>query len=213
MFNLKQVGKFHIQVCKSLMCALVGSDTLIGWIKAKLGIGPGETTPDGAFTLSTVECLAACGTGPMMQINEDYYERADGGEARPHFVGPQVDRVIRIEELVRSCGRNRLQRKAETLGYVENMPQTRTDPSEKHESARVYRLARRLRTNGRLPGAQESPGQDFPRRRDATRQEIRPAGPRRCRLSHRGQVGFPPQGLPGSPLSLLQCRRKRAGYV
>jgi len=73
--NLKQVGKFHIQVCKSLMCALVGSDTLIGWIKTKLGIGPGETTPDGAFTLSTVECLAACGTGPMMQINDDYYER------------------------------------------------------------------------------------------------------------------------------------------
>jgi NADH-quinone oxidoreductase E subunit len=75
MLNLKQVGKFHIQVCKSLMCALVGSDTLIGWIKAKLGIGPGETTADGAFTLSTVECLAACGTGPMMQINDDYYER------------------------------------------------------------------------------------------------------------------------------------------
>ena len=75
MLNLKPVGRFHIQVCKSLMCALVGSDTLIGWLKAKLGIGPGEITPDGAFTLSTVECLAACGTGPMMQINDDYYER------------------------------------------------------------------------------------------------------------------------------------------
>jgi NADH:ubiquinone oxidoreductase subunit E len=57
------------------MCALVGSDQLIGWITTKLGIGPGETTADGAFTLSTVECLAACGTAPMMQINDDYYER------------------------------------------------------------------------------------------------------------------------------------------
>jgi NADH-quinone oxidoreductase E subunit len=75
MLNLKKVGRFHIQVCKSLMCALVGSDTVIGWIKAKLGIGPGETTADGLFTLSAVECLAACGTGPMMQINDDYYER------------------------------------------------------------------------------------------------------------------------------------------
>ena len=75
MFNLKPVGKFHIQVCKSLMCALVGSDTMIGWIKAKLGIAPGESTTDGLFTLSAVECLAACGTGPMMQINEDYYEQ------------------------------------------------------------------------------------------------------------------------------------------
>lgn len=75
MFNLKPIGKFHIQVCKSLMCALVGSDTIIGWIKAKLGIGPGETTADGLFTLSAVECLASCGTAPMMQINDDYYER------------------------------------------------------------------------------------------------------------------------------------------
>jgi len=75
MFNLKPVGKFHIQVCKSLMCALVGSDTIIGWINTKLGIGPGETTADGLFTLSAVECLASCGTAPMMQINDDYYER------------------------------------------------------------------------------------------------------------------------------------------
>ncbi|MCE3223162.1 MAG: nuoE [Nitrospira sp.] len=75
MLNLKPVGKFHIQVCKSLMCALVGSDQLIGWIHAKLGIKPGGTTADKLFTLSAVECLAACGTAPMMQINDDYYER------------------------------------------------------------------------------------------------------------------------------------------
>lgn len=75
MLNLKPVGKFHIQVCKSLMCALVGSDQVIGWIKSTLGIGPGQTTPDGLFTVSAVECLAACGTGPMMQVNDDYYER------------------------------------------------------------------------------------------------------------------------------------------
>jgi NADH-quinone oxidoreductase subunit E len=75
MFNLKPVGKFHIQVCKSLMCALIGSDTVIEWIKEKLRIAPGESTADGLFSLTAVECLAACGTGPMMQINEDYYER------------------------------------------------------------------------------------------------------------------------------------------
>ena len=75
MLNLKPLGKFHIQVCKSLMCALVGSDTLVGWLQARLGIKPGETTADRLFTLSTVECLASCGTGPMMQVNDDYYER------------------------------------------------------------------------------------------------------------------------------------------
>lgn len=85
MLNLKKVGTFHIQVCKSLMCALVGSDTVIGWMKQKLGIGPGETTTDGLFTLSTVECLAACGTGPMMQINDDYYER---------LTEEKVDRIL-----------------------------------------------------------------------------------------------------------------------
>lgn len=85
MLNLKKVGTFHIQVCKSLMCALVGSDTLIGWIKTKLGIGPGETTADGLFTLTAVECLAACGTAPMMQINDDYYER---------LTEEKVDRIL-----------------------------------------------------------------------------------------------------------------------
>jgi NADH-quinone oxidoreductase subunit E len=74
MFQLKPIGKFHVQVCKSLMCALVGSDTLLGWLKVRLGIGPGETTIDKLITISTVECLASCGTGPMMQINDDYYE-------------------------------------------------------------------------------------------------------------------------------------------
>ncbi len=85
MLNLKPVGKFHIQVCKSLMCALVGSDTLLGWLRAKLGINPGETTPDRMFTLSTVECLAACGAGPMMQINADYYEK---------LTEEKVDRIL-----------------------------------------------------------------------------------------------------------------------
>jgi NADH-quinone oxidoreductase E subunit len=75
MLHLKPIGKFHIQVCKSLMCALVGSDQLLEWLHRLLGIKPGETTPDRLFTLSTVECLASCGTGPMMQINDDYYER------------------------------------------------------------------------------------------------------------------------------------------
>ena len=75
MLNRKPIGKFHVQVCRSLMCALVGTEQLLGWIHAKLGIKPGQTTTDGLFTLSTVECLASCGTGPMMQVNNDYYEQ------------------------------------------------------------------------------------------------------------------------------------------
>jgi NADH-quinone oxidoreductase subunit E len=74
MYNTKPIGKFHIQVCRSLMCALVGTGDVMRWIRAKLGIRPGETTPDKLFTLKQVECLASCATGPMMQINDDYYE-------------------------------------------------------------------------------------------------------------------------------------------
>jgi NADH-quinone oxidoreductase E subunit len=85
MLNLKPVGKFHIQVCKSLMCALVGSDDVLAWLKARLGIGAGQTTADRLFSISVVECLAACGTGPMMQINEDYYER---------LTEEKVDRIL-----------------------------------------------------------------------------------------------------------------------
>ena len=75
MYNRRPIGKYHIQVCRSLMCALVGTENLLQWLRARLGIRPGETTSDRLFTLSTVECLASCGTGPMMQVNDDYYEQ------------------------------------------------------------------------------------------------------------------------------------------
>ena len=75
MLNLKPIGKFHIQICKSIMCGLVGSDDLIQWLQNHLGIRVGQTTGDRLFTLSAVECLGSCGTAPMMQINDDYYEQ------------------------------------------------------------------------------------------------------------------------------------------
>ena len=74
MYNLAPVGKYHIQVCTNLSCSLMGSETVMDHLKRRLGIGVGETTEDGRFTLSEVECLASCGTAPMMQINDDYYE-------------------------------------------------------------------------------------------------------------------------------------------
>ena len=71
---MKPIGKHHIQVCRTLSCALAGAEKITELLRATLGIRAGETTPDGRFTLSEVECLASCGTGPMMQINDDYYE-------------------------------------------------------------------------------------------------------------------------------------------
>jgi len=74
MFNTKPIGRHHIQICRTLPCALGGAEKITAFIKRQLGIEPGETTPDGRFTLSEVECLASCGTAPMMQINDAYYE-------------------------------------------------------------------------------------------------------------------------------------------
>jgi NADH-quinone oxidoreductase subunit E len=74
MYNMKPIGRHHIQVCRTLSCALGGAERITGLIKKKLGIEPGQTTADGRFTLSEVECLASCGTAPMMQVNDEYYE-------------------------------------------------------------------------------------------------------------------------------------------
>jgi len=74
MFNMKPIGRHHIQVCRTLSCALAGAEKITLFIKRQLGIELGETTPDRRFTLSEVECLASCGTAPMMQINDAYYE-------------------------------------------------------------------------------------------------------------------------------------------
>lgn len=74
MFNLRPVGRHHIQICKTLSCRIMGEPDITNHICSKLGIHPGETTEDGKFTVSLVECLGSCGTAPMMQVNFDYHE-------------------------------------------------------------------------------------------------------------------------------------------
>ena len=74
MFNTKPVGKYLLQLCTSISCYLNGSDELLEHLKQKLNIDVGETTPDGKFTLMKVECLASCGTAPVIQVNDDYHE-------------------------------------------------------------------------------------------------------------------------------------------
>jgi len=74
MYKQRPMGRHHIQVCTTLSCMLRGSDELLAHLKDKLGIGEGETTPDGKFSLVRVECLGSCGTAPMLQLNDDYHE-------------------------------------------------------------------------------------------------------------------------------------------
>lgn len=74
MFNTKPIGKYHLQVCTNISCMLRGAYDLLKKLEKELNIKKGETTSDGLFTISEVECLGSCGTAPVVQINEDYYE-------------------------------------------------------------------------------------------------------------------------------------------
>jgi NADH-quinone oxidoreductase E subunit len=74
MLPKRPLGRFHVQVCVNVACHLRGADGIVEHLKRRLGIGPGEMTEDRMFSLEGVQCLAACGTAPAMQVNDDYYE-------------------------------------------------------------------------------------------------------------------------------------------
>lgn len=85
MMNRRPVGSHLIQVCTNISCSLLGAEHLLAHIGRKLGIQPGETTLDGRFTLLEVECLGSCGTAPMMQVDEAFYEE---------LTDEKVDRIL-----------------------------------------------------------------------------------------------------------------------
>ncbi|MBI4313311.1 MAG: NAD(P)H-dependent oxidoreductase subunit E [Candidatus Omnitrophica bacterium] len=88
MFRTKAIGKHHIQVCTNLPCVLRGAEQVMAYLKERLGIDAGQTTPDGKFTLSSVECLCACEIAPMCQVNDRY-------------IGP-LDRAA-VDKLLQDC--------------------------------------------------------------------------------------------------------------
>jgi NADH-quinone oxidoreductase subunit E len=85
LFNEHPPGKHQVWVCRTLSCALRGSDAILEHCQKRLGVGVGQTTADGRFTLRTAECLASCGTAPMMQVDKTYYEQ---------LTPEKVDRIL-----------------------------------------------------------------------------------------------------------------------
>jgi NADH-quinone oxidoreductase subunit E len=73
-FRRAPIGRWHLQACRNLSCSMRGAEGVIDHLGRKLGIGPGQTTGDGRFTLSTVECLGSCGTAPVVMVNDAYHE-------------------------------------------------------------------------------------------------------------------------------------------
>ncbi|MBF0400524.1 MAG: NADH-quinone oxidoreductase subunit NuoE [Magnetococcales bacterium] len=88
MYNLKPVGKYHVQVCTNISCWLCASDDIVKALQEKLRLPLGGSSSDGRFTLTEVECLGACVNAPMMQINDDYYENLT-----PAQVSEIIDRL------------------------------------------------------------------------------------------------------------------------
>ncbi|MBC7473275.1 MAG: NADH-quinone oxidoreductase subunit NuoE [Candidatus Sericytochromatia bacterium] len=74
MYKKEPTGKYLVQICRTLSCQLRGAEQVTDIICSKLKVNLGQTTPDNNFTIMEVECLGSCGTAPMMQINDDYYE-------------------------------------------------------------------------------------------------------------------------------------------
>jgi len=73
-FRRKPIGRWHVQTCRNVTCSMRGAEKLIDHLARKIGVAPGNTTADGRFTLSTVECLGSCGTAPVVMVNDTYHE-------------------------------------------------------------------------------------------------------------------------------------------
>jgi NADH-quinone oxidoreductase E subunit len=88
MYFKKKPGKFHLQVCRTFVCMMNGSEEISKVIEQKLNLKPGETTPDGQFSYQPVECLASCHTGPCMRVNDEYHENLT-----PEGVGKLIEEL------------------------------------------------------------------------------------------------------------------------
>jgi len=79
-FRRAPIGRWHLQACRNVSCSMRGAERLIDHLSRKLGVKPGETTADGRFTLSVVECLGSCGTAPVVMVNDAYFENMDAAK-------------------------------------------------------------------------------------------------------------------------------------
>jgi NADH-quinone oxidoreductase subunit E len=96
MYYKKPVGRYHVQVCRTLSCMLCGARNLTAYVKGRLGVEAGEVTADGMWSFEEVECLGSCGTAPMLQINDVFFENLT-----PESLGALMDRVEREQPALR----------------------------------------------------------------------------------------------------------------
>lgn len=93
-FHEQPLGTYHLQICSTLSCSLAGSDEMYDYIVEETGIVGGETSRDKRFSLQKVECLGSCGTAPVLQVNDTYYERVSRSRCQEILAALREDRVL-----------------------------------------------------------------------------------------------------------------------
>ena len=187
MFTPKPRGKFHIKVCRTLSCELGGCGGILERLQKKLGVKLDENTSDGLFTISTVECLAACGTGPVMMVNDELFENLT-----PEKAEAIVDRI-------KTTGQAGA---ATTAAGAARSSAGEARLAGQHEQARLQGRDRGLHSRGRLQGVAESARHEA--RGDRRRgQEQRGSRARRRGFPLRHEMEFSRQGHRQADLSGL----------
>src|SRR5690606_6773096 len=92
-YHEQPVGRYHIQICSTLSCALAGADEMYDHLVNELGIVNGETDAEGRFSLQKAECVGSCGTAPVLLVNDTYYERVTKSRCRHLLEAPRRDEM------------------------------------------------------------------------------------------------------------------------
>lgn len=151
MYNLAPVGQHMIEICTTTPCWLRGSDNIVDTCRKELGIGMGETTPDGLFTLKEAECLAACVNAPMIQIGQHYYEDLDADSMRKIIAELRAGRAPKPGS---HGGRHTCEpfKGATTLTSAAEKPARQKESAAEEKSARAH--------SGKMPN---KPSEDAPK--------------------------------------------------
>ena len=204
MFFKERVGKYVLQVCRTLSCALNGAERVTEALSEKLGIKVGETDPSGMFTLLEFECLGACDRAPIVMVNNEHWHE----RVRPEDVGALVDEI-------KAGGPGVLHRLSPEGGEAASAASgCMNDGTHSYEiRPRAERPHARLLREARGVRRAEEVARHEAGRRHRARQGVGPARPRRRRVSDRPQVAVRPQGHAAAEVHLLQRGRERAGHV
>ena len=118
-FHEQPVGKYHIQICSTLSCALAGANEMYNYLVNELGIVNGETDAEGRFSLQKAECVGSCGTAPVLLVNDTYYERVSRSRCQ------DLIQALRQDEMPEPWR----ERGGDTEGADKAMPLNRTAPA------------------------------------------------------------------------------------